>query len=113
MASIKNIEGLTIDQLNSLIGQGGKFVMYQYTISVLVMTFRRSSGIYFIRYGENGTVKGLGFTFLTFLLGWWGIPWGPIYSIGALYTNLSGGKNVTQEVLMSINGNAPASVANA
>jgi hypothetical protein len=114
MASIKNIEGLTVGQVNSLIDQGGKFVMYQYTISVLVMTFRRSSDIYFIRYGENATVKGLGFTCLTAVLGWWGIPWGPIYSIGSLYTNLSGGKNVTEEVLMSINGNAAqAVVANA
>ena len=101
MASIKNIEGLTIDQLNSLIGQGGKFVMYQYTISVLVMTFRRSSDIYFIRYGENGTVKGLGFTFLTFLLGWWGIPWGPIFTIQTLWSNFSGGRDVTSEVLAS------------
>jgi hypothetical protein len=114
MATIKNIEGMTVGQLNSLVEQGGKFVMYQYTISVLVMTFRRSSDIYFIRYGDSAAVKGLGYTFLTALLGWWGIPWGPIYSIGSLYTNLSGGKNVTQEVLTSINGNAAqAMVANA
>lgn len=106
MASIKNIEGLTVGQLNTFIDQGGRFVMYQYTISVLVMTYRRSSDIYFIRPGESGAIKGLGYTFLTVLLGWWGIPWGPIYSISSLYTNLSGGKNITEEVRMSINGNA-------
>jgi hypothetical protein len=31
---------------------------------------------------------------LTSLLGWWGIPWGPIYSIQSLVTNFRGGKQV-------------------
>jgi hypothetical protein len=30
--------------------------------------------------------------------GWWGIPWGPTFTIGALYNNLRGGKDVTAEV---------------
>lgn len=63
------------------------------------MTFKRSSDIYFILGGENAVVKGLGFTALTFLLGWWGIPWGPIWTIGAFVTNFGGGKDVTGEIL--------------
>jgi hypothetical protein len=108
MAAIKNIDGLTTDQINTELAQGGKFVVFQYTISIIVMTFRRSSDIYFIRAGESGTVKGLPFTFLSFVMGWWGIPWGPIYTIGSLYNNLSGGKDVTQEILMSVNRSAQA-----
>lgn len=100
---IKNLEGLTTDQINRELAQGARFVIFQYTISIIVMTFRRSSDIYFIRAGENGTVKGLPYTFLTFVLGWWGIPWGPVYSIGSLVNNLSGGKNITKEVLASVN----------
>ncbi len=102
MANIKNIEGLTNQQISTELAQGAKFVVYQYTISIIVMTFKRSSDIYFIRSGENATVKGLPFTLLTFVMGWWGIPWGPIYSIGSLVTNLGGGKNVTQEVLQAV-----------
>jgi len=102
MANIKNIEGLTHQQISTELAQGAKFVVYQYAISIIVMTFRRSSDIYFIRSGENATVKGLPYTFLTFILGWWGIPWGPIYSIGSLVTNLGGGKDITQEVLQSV-----------
>lgn len=30
-------------------------------------------------------------TALTWLLGWWGVPWGPIFSIHALFKNLLGG----------------------
>lgn len=107
--NIKNIEGLTTDQINSELAQGGKFVIFQFTISIIVMTFRRSSDIYFVRAGESGVIKGLPFTFLTLIFGWWGIPWGPIYSIGSLFSNLSGGKDVTKEVLASVNSSvAPA-----
>jgi len=28
----------------------------------------------------------------TLLLGWWGIPWGPIYSVQAIFSNLFGGE---------------------
>jgi hypothetical protein len=35
-------------------------------------------------------------------MSWWGIPWGPIYTIQALATNLRGGKNVTHEVIASM-----------
>jgi hypothetical protein len=100
--TIKNLEGLTTDQMNRELAHGGKFVIFQFTISVIVMTFRRSSDIYFIRAGENGAIKGLPFTLLSLVFGWWGIPWGPIYTIGSLYKNLSGGKDVTQEILSSM-----------
>jgi len=106
MASIKNLEGLTTSQINSQLAQGAKFVMYPFAISIVVMTFRRSSDVYFVRAGESAVLKGLPFTFISLVFGWWGIPWGPIYSIGSLYTNLSGGKDVTQEVLQSINASA-------
>lgn len=100
---IRNIEGLSTDQINRELAQGAKFVIYQYTISIIVLTFRRSSDIYFIRAGESGMVKGLPFTGIAFLLGWWGIPWGPIYTIWSLYNNLKGGKDITQEILSSLN----------
>ena len=110
---IKNVDGLTTDQINKELQNGGKFVLYQYTISIIVLTFRRSSDIYFIRGGESATVKGIPYTILSLLLGWWGIPWGPIYTIGSLFNNLGGGKDVTAEVLQSANqsGQAQAQAA--
>ena len=84
---------------------GGRFVVYEYCVSIVIMTFRRPSDIYFIRAGER-SVAGFGFTLLTLFLGWWGFPWGPIYTIGVLITNLSGGKDVTAEVVASLQGGA-------
>jgi hypothetical protein len=105
---IKNIEGLTTMQINNELQQGAKFVMYQFTISIVVMTFRRSSDVYFIRAGESGVNKSLPYTLLTLVLGWWGIPWGPIYTISSLFNNLKGGKDVTHEILASVNSSVAA-----
>jgi hypothetical protein len=103
MAQIKNIEGMSAEDINRELSNGGKFVIFQYCISIIILTFKRSSNVYFIKAGESSAKHSAGFTLLTLVLGWWGIPWGPIYTIGSLHTNLSGGKDITQEVLHSIN----------
>jgi hypothetical protein len=99
MAKIKNMDGLSIDEINNELKNGAKFVQFQYCISIIVMTFKRGSNIYFVGSGESTAKFSIGLTLLTLILGWWGIPWGPIYTIGSLFTNLTGGKNVTEDVL--------------
>ena len=89
-------------QLQQELQQGAKFVIFQYCISILIITFKRSSNIYFVTHEENAVVKGVPFTLLSLLLGWWGIPWGPIYTIQSLWVNLNGGKDITKEVLASM-----------
>jgi hypothetical protein len=99
---IKNIDGFTMDELHREVSNGGRFVLYSYTISIILMTFKRPSSIYFVKGDQNRTVKGLPFTVTTLLLGWWGFPWGPIYTIGSLATNLGGGKDVTDEIMQNL-----------
>jgi hypothetical protein len=110
---IHGIEGMTTDQLRFELQRGGKLVFYQYAISILVMSFRRSSDIYFVRAGESAVSKGLPWTLLSLVGGWWGIPWGPIFTIQSLFTNLRGGKDVTANLaaLLGPAGPAPASAA--
>lgn len=36
--------------------------------------------------------KAVSATMATWLFGWWGVPWGPVYSAGAIFQNLFGGK---------------------
>lgn len=104
---IKNIEGLKVSQIKQLVGQGGRFVIFPYTISILVMTFQRNSSIYFILPGENSIKYSYGHVGLNLLMGWWGIPWGPIYTLGALFKHIGGGKDVTQLVLSNLIQNDP------
>jgi hypothetical protein len=99
---IVGVENLGANELQNELQRGGKFVVYQYCISVVLVTFRRSSNIYFIRPGESAVGKGLPFTLLSLVMGWWGIPWGPIYTVGSMITNFGGGKDVTAEVVQAI-----------
>jgi len=106
---IVGIENMSMDQLKGELAAGGRFVVYQYCISVLVMSFKRASDIFLIRSGENAVTKGLPYTFGSLVLGWWGIPWGPIWTIATVVTNLRGGRNVTAEVMNSLAPPAAAS----
>jgi len=99
MAKINGIENMSGMELSSELQKGGKFVVYEYTISLLVITFFRSSNITFVKADDSRIFKGLGYSFLTLLLGWWGIPWGPIRSVQAIITNFKGGKDVTDRVV--------------
>ena len=99
---IKNVDGYSVQEIRDMVHQGGKFVVFPYTISIVVMTFKRSSDIYFIKPGESGIKHGVGFMLTNLFLGWWGIPWGPIYTIGSLVHHIGGGKNVTPEIMNHI-----------
>lgn len=103
MVKIKNIEGLTFYDINRELNNGAKFVIFIYCYSIIIMTFKRSSDIYFIRAGESTLKYSIRYIIITLLFGWWGVPWGLIWSISSLYINLKGGKDVTQEVIDAIN----------
>ena len=98
---IVGTEGLSNEAIRAELDRGARFVIYQYCISIVILTFRRPSDIHYIRPGESAAAKGLKFTLLSSLLGWWGIPWGPIYTIQAIWTNSRGGRDVTQQILAS------------
>ncbi|MDR6561292.1 MULTISPECIES: hypothetical protein [unclassified Arcicella] len=100
-----NTNGLTPNELRDGVAQGGKFVFFKYTISIIIMTFRRTSDIYYIEPGGSTFTHSWSSILINLLLGWWGLPWGPIYTIGALYNNFSGGEDVTGIVMSQINDN--------
>lgn len=97
--SIAGTEGMTDEQILDEVRKGGRFVIYLYAFSIIVMTFKRSSDVRFVKAGESAVLPGLPWTLLTFVVGWWGIPWGPIYTVQSLYTNLTGGQDVTEHVV--------------
>jgi hypothetical protein len=104
---IKNTEGLTVSQIRAIVQDGGKFVYFPYTISIGVATFKRASSIYLIRSGESSFKHSYKYVLTNGLAGWWGIPWGPIYTIGSLYHQLNGGKDVTAAVMSELIQNDP------
>jgi hypothetical protein len=99
---IQGIGRMTVGELKAELQKGARFVVFQYCISLLVTTYKRPSDIYFVRPGENAVIMGLVFSLISMLFGWWGFPWGPVYTIRALRTNFGGGQDVTQDVLATI-----------
>ena len=88
--------GMSNQELADEISRGGRLVIYQYCVSIGVLTFLRPTKVYLIRWGESPRSKGWGYTFISLLVGWWGIPWGFIYTPWAVLTNITGGKDVTE-----------------
>lgn len=99
MAKIRNTENLSKAQIIQMVGEGGRFVVFEYALSAILVTFKYSSEIYFIHPNQSTFSKSILYTLITFFLGWWGFPWGPYYSLKALRTNLSGGKNITPSIM--------------
>jgi hypothetical protein len=95
-------EGHSPESLRDEVARGATFVIYSYNISLLVISFKRPSGIHFIKPGQSRVLKGLPYTLCSLLLGWWGIPWGIVYTIQSLATNLRGGVDVTAPFLASL-----------
>ena len=68
---IYGLENISPPQLNHEIRRGGKFIIFEYCVSLLLVTFKRPSSIYYVRPGEGTFSKSVNYTLLTLLLGWW------------------------------------------
>lgn len=66
-----------------------RYVIYQHVRSFLVITQR--GGIQGVFCSDCGAKRALKASALTWFLGWWGFPWGLIYSPRAIFLNMLGG----------------------
>jgi hypothetical protein len=96
---IRGMEGWLPTEVEREIAAGGRFVFYEYCISLIVVTLRRPTAVYFLQSEDLGIWAGLPYAIVSLLFGWWGVPWGFVYPPLVLYTNLTGGRDVTQQML--------------
>jgi hypothetical protein len=66
---IRGIEGMTPAEIDFELQRGAKFVYFTYCVSLLIVTFKRPSDVYFIRAGESAVLKGLPFTLISLAAG--------------------------------------------
>ena len=91
------------EELAGLISRGAKFVAYQYIISVPVFRpVKRISKLFFIKPGEKSSRYAPGYNFLSFLLGIWGLPFGPPTLVKIFLLNMKGGIDFTEEVMVNL-----------
>ncbi|MFC1574704.1 hypothetical protein ACFL3Z_01330 [Gemmatimonadota bacterium] len=67
---------------------------YQVALSFLIVSFKVPSRYYHENESPPWFLPVL-LTATTFVLGWWGIPWGPVYTVQVLARNLRGGLKET------------------
>ncbi len=99
---IIGLENKSNSEIRKLLENGGKVVYFEYTISLIFITQNKNSPFFYVPADESATSFGWKYFFLSLFFGWWGFPWGPIYTIGTLFSSLFGGKDVTKEVLSSL-----------
>jgi hypothetical protein len=84
--------------LASDMAKGGKFVVFNYAISIIAVSYKRASKVYYIPSYRSAIAEGWKYLLISLLLGWWGIPWGPIYTIQSIINSFSG-IDITAEAL--------------
>ncbi len=98
---IKGAESLTAEEFAGELQRGAKVIEFSYCISLLVVTLRRSA-LVLVRPGESPQAASLPYFFLSMVLGWWGFPFGLIFTPIALIQNLTGGTDHTARFLASL-----------
>lgn len=76
-----------------------EITQYQACLSFLIASFKLPSKFFIKGYEPTSLVSFL-YTFVSFILGWWGLPWGPIYTIQVIASNLRGGSKTTVRALL-------------
>jgi hypothetical protein len=102
---IRKTAGMSVNQLYNEVSIGGRIVIYGYCISIIVLTFRLVSSPYYIKPGEKASKYRGKYSLLSLLMGWWGLPWGPIYTLEMLKINSNkqgGATDVTEDVLLKL-----------
>ena len=81
-----------------------KYVIYEYYISAVVISFLQLSDVQELKAAESKFVRGLKYNAITLTAGWWSFPFGPIYTLIVLFKNLFGGVDVTERVVAVYQG---------
>jgi len=86
---------------------GKRYVVYQYAMSFVLYGFMHHTRIHMASSRKHAILKGLPWTLVSFLLGWWSLPGGPIFTVQCLINNLRGGLDVSGNILDHIRSQDP------
>ncbi|MFO0661983.1 MAG: hypothetical protein U0165_19450 [Polyangiaceae bacterium] len=89
-SGISGAENMSGAQLRAELDRGGRVVVFDYCISIIVLTFQRRSDPVLIRAG-SGTFGAALPAHRKVDVWWWGFPFGLIYTPLAVIKDLSGG----------------------
>ena len=99
---VVDIAGRTRADISREVAAGGRFVTFQYAYSVVIASFRGTTRVHYVPPDGIPFFPALWPTLFTLAFGWWGLPWGVVYTLETLAVNLTGGHDVTDEVMKQL-----------
>jgi hypothetical protein len=100
---------LSPDEVRVRVAAGARLVRFEFCFSLLLFTLRRQSPVYLTESWLERYLRGLGYSVLALVLGPWAVPWGPIWTVRAVWMNLTGGIDETESVLATLSTPLPTS----
>lgn len=89
---------LTAEDVRNRLDAGWRCVRYECCFSAVVATVRRRSGVFLTENWQERYLRGFGYSLLSLLCGPWGVPWGLVWTVFAVWINTTGGTDVTDLV---------------
>jgi hypothetical protein len=102
--AVRRAVGWSEEQIVDEILKGGRLVKYQTAKSFLLFSERNITPVCLVKANESKVIVGLPYFFSSLLLGWWGLPWGPIFTLQALFRNIIGGFDQTESMIVKVGG---------
>jgi hypothetical protein len=85
-------------ELRVRLADGWRCVRFESVVSVGFATLRRQSAVHLTESWQKRYLHGLRYSLGSLLLGPWGVPWGLVWTPYAVWVNLTGGVDVTDNV---------------
>ncbi len=94
-----DVEAMGLAELRDYIRCGYRCVRFVRCVSNGFSTVEKRSRVYLTESWQDRYLRGLGYSFWSLALGPWGVPWGLWRTLESVRTNLTGGEDVTHELL--------------
>ena len=99
---IKGARDMTIASLRSAVAGGARIVLFPYAESWLIVSFKRTSEPTLVPAGASRLSTALVPILHSLLFGWWGFPWGPIFTVQTIWQCARGGIDITDAVMPAL-----------
>jgi hypothetical protein len=77
---------------------GSRCVRYVVCVSFLIATVQKQTPLKLCSSPSLQYLSAIPASVASMIFGWWALPWGPLLTVRALWINLNGGEDVTDQV---------------
>ncbi|MEI6412486.1 MAG: hypothetical protein WCR52_24050 [Bacteroidota bacterium] len=95
---LHEFSGMKIQDIEKKLAEGYQYAVFSYVLSIVFYSFRHTTKRIVKAKSKRALIlKSLPYTLLTFFFGWWSL-YGVYYTIVTIYTNMTGGIDVSGDI---------------